>query len=126
GGAYGEAIGGIVTERTLDGAGFRDITKTGGGGVSIEIIDVFGVHFAVTQGHLNGVGRPRSVGRGSAEVMGIGTHPIAGKLGIDGRSALQRMFKLLDDDHSGTFAHDESVTVLVEWAGCTLGFIIAR
>ena len=35
------------------------------------------------------------------------------------------MLEFLDDDHSGTFAHDKSITVFIKWTGSPFGLVIA-
>src|SRR5882724_10308749 len=58
-------------------------------------------------------------------MVGVRRKSVTGKLAVNSRVTRFRVFEFLDHDDAGAFAHDETVTVAIEWAGSALRFIIA-
>src|SRR5438552_16544369 len=57
--------------------------------------------------------------------MGVRRKSVAGKLAINFRAALLRMFELFDNRNARAFADYETVPVAIERSGRALGFVVA-
>ena len=64
-------------------------------------------------GEAHGARGAFALGVGLGDVVGVGGDADAGDLGVDARSARDRVVVLLEDEAAGTLAHDEAVAGLV-------------
>src|SRR4029453_14880875 len=55
----------------------------------------------------------------------IAAHSVSDEFGKDLRSTLLCEFKLLEDEHAGTFADHEPVAIFIEWTRCPLRLFVA-
>ena len=64
------------------------------------------------------------VGR-KRDVIGVATHAISDELGDDWGAPLFRELKFFENQHTGAFADDESIAILVERPRSALRFFVA-
>src|SRR5258708_31135500 len=58
--------------------------------------------------------------------MRIARHAVAGDLAVNRRTAVLRVFQLLDHEDAGAFADDEAVAIQVPWTRGALWLIVAQ
>ena len=63
--------------------------------------------------------------RRQSDVEGIAAHAVPNQFRDDLRAALPREFKFFEHQYAGALAHDKTVAILVEGAGCPLRFFVA-
>src|ERR1700730_18787900 len=116
---------GLLAKNLFDRLGFADVAETGGSGVGIDVIDVAGRDLWVVARHFHGARGAFAIFRWRGHVVGVRRKSVAGKLAINFRAALLRVFELFHNDNSSAFAYNEAVTVAIERARRTLRFVIA-
>ena len=94
--------------------------------VSVDVVHFAGIYFRVTHGDLHCACDIPPLGVGLGHVVGIRRASIAGKLTIDLRPAIARMFEFFEDEHTGSFSHDEAIPVPVKRTAGLFGLVIAQ
>lgn len=79
-----------------------------------------GVFECESHGAVGAVARVRR----SGDMMGIGGATIAGKFGVDGRTAGNGVCVFFEDEHSGTFADNKTAAGSVKGAGGVLWGVV--
>ncbi|MFM1944048.1 MAG: hypothetical protein RI897_3030 [Verrucomicrobiota bacterium] len=128
GGAFGGADGqfaGVVTEDGFDGLGFADIALRGGGAVGVDVADLLGVEFGVFEAHAHTADCAFAFGGGGGDMAGVGAIAVADDFAVDAGAAGFGVLEFLEDEDTGTFAHDETITFGVEGARGVFGVIVA-
>src|SRR5438128_1336347 len=124
---FGRADGnfGLLAKNLLDRFCFADVGETGRSGVGVNVIDVVRRNLRVIERQLHGARSASAILRRRGHVIGVRRKSVAGKLAIDFRSALLRVFELFHNGNARAFTYDETVTVAIERARRALRFVVA-
>src|SRR5438128_5229483 len=124
---FGRADGnfGLLAKNLLDRFCFADVAETGRSGVGVNVIDVVRRNLRVIERQLHGARSASAILRRRGHVIGVRRKSVAGKLAIDFRSALLRVFELFHNGNSSAFTYDETVTIAIERARRALRFVVA-
>src|SRR6202022_1965833 len=102
-----------------------DIAETGGSGVGVDVIDLLWRDLRVVERHFHCARGTFAIFRWRGHVIGVRGKSVAGKLAINFRSALLRVFELFHNGDARAFAYHETVTVAIERARRSLRFAVA-
>ena len=114
---------GMVTQRSLDGVGFVQVTNRGGRAVGVEVVDLVGVDARVFHGHPHGTGR--AVHAGCCHMVRVARHAKTHDFSVDLGAAGLGVFVFFNNQHTGTFTQHKTVAVFVPGAGCGGGVVVA-
>ena len=109
--AHGQPVG-VRTKHLLDGMCLVQVIVLGRRAMGVDVVDFVRGHPRIGQRQAHRPGVP--VGRGRRGVIGVGGRPIASQLGVDMAAPAPCVLELLQDQDSGSFAQNETVSVLVE------------
>ena len=109
----------------LDHLRLGGIAERRGRRMSVHIADVGRLDAGVLQRHLHRPGRALARRIGLSHVRSVRRDAVPDQLGVDARTARACMLELLQDDHRGSFAHDEPVSLLVEGPRRLFGVVVA-
>jgi hypothetical protein len=84
--------------------------------VRVDIVDLVRLDMGRLQGVSDRPGGAFTVGRRLGKVEGVTGIAVADELGQDGRAALQGVLQVVENQHSGAFTEDETVTLGIEGA----------
>lgn len=85
--------------------------------MGVQMTDFARRNSSLCNGDLHGSTPTIAILRGGGDMTGIGCRAIANEFGDWCYPARKRMAQCFNDDHSGPFAHDKSITRCIEWAG---------
>ena len=116
GGADGDPARTVFAERFFDRERLDAVIHRRAGAVGVEV-DAVGIEAGLAPGIRDGAGALCCAGIGGGDVIGVTGGAVASQFGVDCCAALLRMLQLLEDEHTGAFAHDEARTADVEGQG---------
>ena len=121
---YGNAL-----ERIPEGSSqcnrFAPVAKRCSRAMRIDCFDLAGTQACFFEGSTHGSGGTLAVRPGSGHVVGIIRGAIAKNLTIDSRIASHGIAEPLQDYDSGSFGHDEAVSLQIEGPAGALGILVA-
>ena len=114
----------VFAERNLEHLRFGEIVQVRRCAVSIVVIYIRRGYARIFQRLDHGLCASFSTRARARDVVGICGRTIAGNFSVNLCTARFRVFKLFEYEDSSSFAHDESATILVEWAGRLFGCVV--
>lgn len=111
-------------ENGFDGAKFGGVADGGGGGVGVDVVDLFGFHVCGVHGEFHGAGEAFAVGFGGEDVEAVGGLRPASDFGVDFCVAFLGEFEFFDDEDTAAAGADEAVAFFVEGAGGEFGVFL--
>ena len=125
GGADVELIG-VFAEEFGDGLHFGDVADGRRRAVNVDVVDVFGLHACVFEGIAHHEVGTEAFGVGSGDVVRIGRHAHTCYFAVDLGTACLGVLEFFENEHTGAFAHNETVAAGGEGTRSVLGVVVAR
>src|ERR1700693_5106511 len=116
---------GLLAKNPLNCFCLTDIAETSGSSVGVNVIDFVRRNLGVLERNLHCAGGAFAIFGRCGHVAGVRRKPVAGKLAINFRAALLRMFELFHNGNASAFAYDKSVAVTIKRARRSLRVVVA-
>ena len=90
----------------------------------VDIVDIFSLHISQFERLVDGKVDTHTVGSRLCHVMRITRRKSTQNFRYDRRATLERALQGLENEHTGTFTHDKTVTIRIPRSGGSRGIVV--
>lgn len=105
----------MFSEQSLNGLNFRNIAYRCRSTVNIDVVNIFRFHACIFQSIHHNQSGSQTFRMRSSDMMCVSRSSHASQFCIDFSTAGFCMFQFFQNQTSGSFTHDETVTACTEW-----------